>query len=88
MSAIDVDYRRVILRKFQEGFTRKDFQGRAALIALRSFPANLIASEHISKESSVAHEFTHRFKDKDLVFVEGALEEDDLDDFSDQLYSM
>lgn len=88
MSTIDKSYRRVVLRKFQEGFARGNFQRRSVLIALRSFPSRLVRNEHLTSSLDASHEFTHKFKDKDLVFVPGASGEDESDQFLEQLFSI
>jgi len=89
MCSVDHGYRRVILRKFGEGFAHGYFQNRIALVSLRNFPPEIIDESNISKTLSTAHKFTHHFKDKDLVFVQGFDETDeDSDEDLEQLYSI
>lgn len=90
MCSIDHGYRRVILRKFGEHFTHRYFQNRAALISLRAFPADIIDSKIIDKTLVHAHQFTHRYKNKDLIFVQGfeENEEENLEYSIEQLYSI
>lgn len=88
--SVDDGYRRVILRKFGENFTHRYFQNRIALIALRSFPVDIIDAKIIDKTLINAHEFTHKYKNKDLIFVQGFQEKDDEDseNLMEQLYSI
>lgn len=88
MCSVDFEYRRVVLRKYKEGFTHGYFQNRIALIALRSFrPDIVIGKTEPSLEKS--HEFSHRKKDRDLVFVRGFDEFDnEYGEISEQLYSL
>lgn len=90
MCSVNIDYRRVILRKISEGFTHGYFQNRIALVSLRSFRGELIHNEKSHQRSLTrSHEFSHRFKDRDLVFVRGFDEENnDGKDFPEQLYSL
>jgi len=88
MSSVDLEYRRVVLRKYEEGFTHGYFQNRIALVALRSFrPDIVIGKTEVSLEKS--HEFSHKKKDRDLVFVRGFDEFDNANgEISEQLYSL
>lgn len=88
--SVDTDYRRVILRKFGEKFTRRYFQNRIALIALRSFPVDIIDTKIIDKSLISAHQFTHKYKNRDLIFVQGFEEKDDeeSENLMEQLYSI
>ncbi|RZJ80906.1 MAG: RNA-directed DNA polymerase, partial [Chryseobacterium sp.] len=89
MCSVDQGYRRVVLRKFSENFTRGYFQNRLALISIRNFPAELIDVSKISSQLKSSHEFTHRHKDKDLVYVYGFDESgDENDEEFEQLYSI
>lgn len=89
MCSVDSGYRRVILRKFEEGFTHGYFQKRLTLISLRSFPIDIIDKKHMSETLENAHEFTNKHKDKDLVFVQGFDEnEEDFEHSFEQLYSI
>lgn len=87
-SVVD-DYKRVILRKFAQGFTHEYFQNRVALIALRSFSIELIPVKKVDATLKNAPEFTNKFKDKDLVYIQG-MEEGDYQEDTDleQLYSL
>ncbi len=85
--SVDSNYTRVILRKFEEGFTHGYFQNRIALITLRKFDKDLVKSKEIDKSLQCAHEFTNRFRTKDLVYVQGFDESDD-NEFIEQLYSI
>ena len=89
LSSIDFGYRRVVLRKFEEGFTRGYFQNRIALIALRAFSPSLINLKKTHKKLKFSSQFTFKFKDKDLIFVQGFDENSDNDgNLIDQLYSL
>lgn len=89
MCSVDNGYRRVVLRKFAEGFTHGYFENRVALIALRAFKTEIIDAGKIDPTLTKAHAFTHKFKTKDLVFVQGfeENEEDEIDPL-EQLYSI
>ncbi len=88
MCSVDLEYRRVILRKYEEGFTHGYFQNRIALVALRWFPSEIVIGKtEPSLERS--HEFSHKNKDRDLVFVRGFDEFEYLnDEVNEQLYSL
>ncbi|MCS3794801.1 hypothetical protein [Niastella sp. OAS944] len=88
--SVDEDYKRVILRKFGQGFTNRYFQNRIALIALRSFNTNLIPTNNIVESLSTAPEFTNKYKNKDLVYIYGSEEDnEETEDFDfEQLYSL
>ena len=87
--SVEEGFRRVILRKFEEGFTHGYFQNRVALVSLRSFNIDLIDKENINKTLQNAHPFTNKFKNKDLVYVQGFNEDRlDSDNYFDQLYSI
>ncbi len=87
MCSIDKNYRRVILRKFEEQFMRGYFQNRATLIALRKFSSELVDKNKITDESlKNSHEATNKYGNKDLIYVHG-YEEDDADEI-EQLYSL
>lgn len=85
--SVDENYIRVILRKFGEGFTHRYFQNRIALISLRKFENSLIDVEKIDNSLKKAHQFTNKFKTKDLVYIQGFDESDD-DELIEQLYSI
>jgi hypothetical protein len=88
MCSVDKDYRRVVLRKHGEEFAKGYFQNRMALISLRAFSPDFINQEFIDSTLKYAHEFTHKYKNKDLVFVLGAEEEDEDSESFEQLYSI
>jgi len=88
LCSVDLEYRRVILRKYSENFTRGYFQNRVALIALRSFRSDIVIG---NTEPSLigSHNFSHKHKDRDLVFVNGFEEIDGENyDEAEQLYSL
>jgi len=85
--SVDLNYKRVIIRKFGEGFTHGYFQNRIALISLRTFDTKLIKTKYVNASLKNAHEFTNMFKNKDLVYIQGFNEDDD-DNFIEQLYSI
>lgn len=86
--SVDSGYRRVILRKFAEGFAQGYFQNRISLISLRSFPTDIINSSKITPTLNYSIDYTHRFKNKDLVFVQGFDENEETSDLFEQLYSI
>jgi len=87
MCSVDHNYRRVILRKFEEGFTHGYFQNRIALVALRSFRPELISPKNTNETLTEASSFTNKYSDKDLVYVRGLDEEEDGEGTMEQLYS-
>jgi hypothetical protein len=88
MCSLEENYRRVTLRKFEEKFTHGYFQNRIALICLRSFDTDIIDKAHQDPTLKNAHEFLHKFKNKDLVFIDG-FDEDELEEENyQQLYSI
>lgn len=89
LCSVESDYKRVILRKFGQGFTHGYFQNRIALIALRSFKADLIPTKEIETSLKDAPEFTNRFGNRDLVYIHGIDEiNEDQDENFEQLYSL
>lgn len=88
MGAVDSNYRRIILRKFGEGFTHGYFQNRAALIILRSFSTGLIPYKYLDETLSQAHPFLHKYKDKELVYIPGLHDDDESENLFDQFYSV
>lgn len=89
LCSVDPGYRRVVLRKLGENFAHGYFQARIALISLRSFETDILALENIDNSLKDAHPFTHKFKDKDLVYVKGFDEdEESTSDEFEQLYSI
>lgn len=89
LSSVDPEYRRVILRKYSEGFARDYFQNRIVLIALRSFRPEIVDGKNTPVTLLQSHKFSHRFKDRDLVFIRGYDEQNDENgDQGEQLYSL
>jgi hypothetical protein len=85
--SVDNNYNRIILRKFMEDFTHGYFQNRTALISLRSFDPQKISKKSIVQSLKNSPEFTNRFKNKDLVFIQG-YDESEEDCSIEQLYSL
>jgi hypothetical protein len=88
LCSVDLEYRRVILRKYSENFTHGYFQNRTALVALRSFRSEIVIG---TTDPSLikSHQFSHIKKDRDLVFVRGFDEfEDENTESTEQLYSL
>lgn len=89
MCSVDEKYRKVLLRKFNDGFAHEYFQNRTALICLRKFDAENIDKDKIVKSINKSHEFTNKYKHKDLVFVLGFDENNDEEEnYFEQLYSI
>lgn len=89
MCSVDEKYRKVLLRKFNDGFTREYFQNRIALISLRAFDSENITIDKVDKSLKKSHEFTNKYKHKDLVFVLGFDENtEEEDNYFEQLYSI
>lgn len=89
MCSVDSKYRKVILRKFNDGFTHGYFQNRIALISLRTFDTVYIDDDKIDKSLKKSHQFTNLYKNKDLVFVQGFDEtNEEENEFMEQLYSI
>ena len=86
--SVDLNYQRVIIRKFGEGFTHGYFQNRTALISLRKFDTKLISREKTDKSLKNSHKHTNIHKSRDLVYIKGFDEQDSEDDFIEQLYSI
>lgn len=88
LSSVDDKFRRVILRKYGEDFTHGYFQNRLTLISLRSFPTDLVSKKHTNPSLIFAHEFLYNYKDKDLVYIQGAINEENEENDFEQLYSI
>lgn len=88
LSSVDMNFKRIILRKFEEKFTAGYFQNRASLIALRSF--NLIEpnKEAIHLTLSSSFPFTSKFGHKDLVFYRDIEIINDDQDLIEELFSI
>lgn len=84
MGTIDNDYRRVILRKYNEGFTHGNFQKRIALIVLRAIESSEISFS--DTQAQAVHKSLNFFKNKDLVYIPGEKEDIDLEFL--QIYSL
>lgn len=88
LCSVDKNYRRVILRKFGEDFTHGYFQNRISMISLRSFETKLIKNSSINDTLKKAHDFTYKYRNKDLVFISGFEENSDEENYTEQLYSI
>ncbi|WP_027471487.1 RNA-directed DNA polymerase [Saccharicrinis fermentans] len=86
MGTIDSDYRRVILRKYNEGFTHGNFQDRIALIVLRAIDSSEVSFNN--DKIKAIHESLNYFKDKDLVYIPGEKDDIDIDLELLQIYSL
>lgn len=88
LSTVDKNFKRILLRKVDEGFARDYFQNRASLIALRSFNLTEPKKESIHPALSNSFAFTSKFGDKDLVFYHDIeLNHDDMD-LIEELFSI
>lgn len=87
MGTIDEDYRRVILRKYNDGFTNgSNFQERIALIVLRAIESSDISSEDAKVKA--VHNSLNYFKDKDLIYIPGEKNDIEIDLELLQMYSL
>lgn len=86
MGTIDSDYRRVILRKYNEGFTHGNFQERIALIVLRAIESSEIESNDTKVQA--VHKSLNYFKNKDLVYIPGEKDDIEIDLELLQIYSL
>jgi hypothetical protein len=86
MGTIDLNYRRVILRKFNDSFTNGNFQKRIAMIVLRSFESSEISFKNI--EDKAVHISLNHFKDKELVYILGERDDSEIDITLLQIYSL
>lgn len=87
MGTIDQDYRRVILRKYNEGFTHgSNFQERIALIVLRAIDPSVINFN--DQKAKAVHDSLKCFKDKDLVYIPGEKDDIEIDLELLQIYSL
>lgn len=86
MGTIDSDYRRVILRKYNEGFTHGNFQNRIALIVLRAIESSEVSFSN--DKIKAIHQSLNYFKDKDLVYIPGEKDDIDIDLELLQIYSL
>lgn len=84
MGTIDSDYRRVILRKYNEGFTHGNFQNRIALIVLRTIESSEVSFN--DAKAKAIHKSLNFFKNKDLVYIPGEIDDVDLELL--QIYSL
>lgn len=86
MGTVDLNYRRVILRKYNESFTNGNFQERIALIILRSFDSTSISFKNV--KNVAMHKSLNHFKDKDLVYIPGEYDDSEVDMELFQIYSL
>ncbi|EHM7983047.1 RNA-directed DNA polymerase [Elizabethkingia anophelis] len=88
LSTVDKNFKRILLRKMQEGFTDGYFQDRAVLIALRSF--NLIDPPigNIHQSLRDSFKFTNKLGTKDLVHYHDIEISDNNSDIIEQLFSI
>ena len=86
MGSIDINYRRVLRRKYNNSFTRGKFQERIALITLRSFETSIINFK--DEKRKAMHKSLYQFKDKELVYIPGEINESDVDLELLQIYSL
>ncbi len=86
MGTIDIDYRRVIQRKYNDDFTQGNFQERVALIVLRSFESSDLSLKN--DRIKAVHNSLNYFKDKDLVYIPGEKDDSELDIELLQMYSL
>lgn len=88
MCSIESGYRRVTLRKFGEDFARGYFQNRIALICLRSFSSEIVDKRYVNPTLKYAHEFLHKFKNKQLIYIHGFNEHEEENEAYEQMYSI
>lgn len=86
MGSIDINYRRVILSKYKENFARGHFQERITLIVLRGFETEDIFNK--KSPHKAIHKSLHIFKNKDLVYIAGEHDSDELEIELQQIYSL
>lgn len=86
MGSIDINYRRIILSKYKEGFARGHFQERIILIVLRGFEKEDILKKKSPHEA--IHKSLHNFKNKDLVYIAGGQDSEELEIELQQIYSL
>lgn len=88
LSSVDKNFKRIILRKFEEKFTTGYFQNRASLIALRSFNLLEPKKEAMHPTLSSSFPFTSKFGHKDLVFYRDIELINDDQDLIEELFSI
>ncbi|MGO4820615.1 MULTISPECIES: reverse transcriptase domain-containing protein [unclassified Flavobacterium] len=88
LSTVDKNFKRIILRKFEENFTAGYFQNRAALIAIRSFSLLEPKKEAIHPALSSSFPFTSEFGHKDLVFYSDIELMNEDEDLIEELFSI
>ena len=88
LTTVDKNFKRILLRKIDEGFARDYFQNRASLIALRSFNLTEPKKESIHPALSYSFPFTSKFGDKDLVFYHDIELNHDEMDLLEELFSI
>jgi|SRR5690554_1295988 len=77
MSSVDVNYRSIILDKYNKNFTSGHFQERLALISLRNFNTEDVCRKKSS--SRAIHGALSKYKNKPLVYVNGEIEDENFD---------
>tara|TARA_B100002049_G_C16082024_1_gene377678 strand:- start:1702 stop:4092 length:2391 start_codon:yes stop_codon:yes gene_type:complete len=88
LSSVDKNFKRIILRKFEENFTNGYFQNRASLIALRSFDKLEPRRDAIHSSLSNSFPYTSKFGHKDLVFYHDIEINYDEQDLIEELFSI
>ena len=88
ISSVDKNFKRIILRKFEENFTNGYFQNRASLIALRSFDKLEPRRDAIHSSLSNSFPYTSKFGHKDLVFYHDIEINYDEQDLIEELFSI
>ncbi|WP_108869131.1 RNA-directed DNA polymerase [Aquimarina aquimarini] len=86
MGSIDINYRRIILSKYKEGFARGHFQERITLIVLRGFETEDIFNKRSPHEA--IHKSLHKYKNKELVYIAGEQDNEELEIELQQIYSL
>lgn len=86
MGSIDVSYRRIILSKYKEGFAKGHFQERITLIVLRGFETEDIFNKRSPHEA--IHKSLHKYKNKELVYIAGEQDNEELEIELQQIYSL
>jgi hypothetical protein len=86
MGSIDINYRRIILSKYKEGFARGHFQERITLIVLRGFETEDIFNKRSPHEA--IHKSLHKYKNKELVYIAGDQDNEELEIELQQIYSL
>ncbi len=88
LCSVDENYRKILLRKFEENFTHGYFQNRLALITLRSFSPELVPKKYINSSLAFSPITLFKNKDKSLIFIPGVKEIEIDYDLQEQIYSL